>query len=107
MEAWYLALDQSTAETVTDVIDYLAQYGPGLGRPTVHSVEGSRHHNMKELRTGSTRILFCFEPQREAILLVAGDKRGQWQRWYTAAIPLADDRYDEWLKIIATEGGTP
>jgi hypothetical protein len=61
---------------------------------------------MKELRTGSIRILFCFDPHREAILLVAGDKRGQWQRWYTTAIPLADDRYDEWLKVIATEGGT-
>lgn len=104
VEAWYLALDQQTAETVTDVIDYLAEHGPGLGRPTVDSIEGSRHHNMKELRTGSVRILFCFDPRREAILLIAGDKRGQWKRWYTAAIPLADDRYDEWLKIMAQEG---
>jgi hypothetical protein len=74
---------------------------------TVDSRQRSRYHNVKELRTGSTRILFCFDPQREAVLLVAGDKRGQLQHWYTTAIPLADDRYDEWMKSIATEGGTP
>lgn len=28
VETWYFALDQTTAETVTDVIDYLAEYGP-------------------------------------------------------------------------------
>lgn len=43
------------------------------------------------------RILFAFEPIRRAILLVAGDKAGQWQRWYDSAIPLADDRYDAHL----------
>lgn len=57
---------------------------------------------MKELRPGSTgtsevRILFAFDPVRQAILLVAGDKAGRWQRWYDLAIPLADDRYDDHL----------
>ena len=57
---------------------------------------------MKELRPGSTgtsevRILFAFDPARQAILLVAGDKAGRWQRWYDMAIPLADDRYDDHL----------
>jgi hypothetical protein len=47
---------------------------------------------MKELRPGSAgstevRILFCFDPRRQAILLVAGDKSGQWQDWYKRAIP--------------------
>lgn len=27
-------------------------------------------------------ILFCFDPWRSAILLIAGDKSGQWTRWY-------------------------
>lgn len=53
---------------------------------------------MKELRTGSIRILFAFDPKREAILLVAGNKRDQWTRWYKVAVPVADDRYDEWLR---------
>jgi hypothetical protein len=105
VDAWYLTLNQKTAETVTDAIDYLAEHGPGLGRPTVDSIEGSRHHNMKELRTGTIRILFCFDPLRAAILLVAGDKRDRWRQWYKSAIPLADDRYDEWLKIVSEGGG--
>ncbi|WP_336445315.1 hypothetical protein [Mangrovactinospora gilvigrisea] len=29
---------------------------------------------------------------------MAGDKTGQWQQWYQANIPVADDRYDEYLK---------
>jgi hypothetical protein len=57
---------------------------------------------MKELRPGSiggteVRILFAFDPQRRAVLLVAGDKSGQWEAWYEDNIPVADDRYDEWL----------
>jgi hypothetical protein len=57
---------------------------------------------MKELRPitarGRIRVLFCFDPHREAILLVAGDKAGQWQSWYNRMIPVADDRYEEFLK---------
>lgn len=41
--------------------------------------------------------MFAFDPKRKAILLVAGDKHGQWQRWYKENIPIADDRYDEHL----------
>ena len=57
---------------------------------------------MKELRPGSTgtseiRILFAFDPIRRAVLLLAGDKAGNWQRWYETAIPVADERYDRHL----------
>jgi len=41
--------------------------------------------------------LFIFDPQRRAILLVAGDKAGHWTRWYRDAIKLAEDRYDRFL----------
>jgi hypothetical protein len=57
---------------------------------------------MKELRPGSSgrsevRILFAFDPARKAILLVAGDKAGHWQKWYRTNIPLADERYRQHL----------
>lgn len=57
---------------------------------------------MKELRPGSSgrselRVLFAFDPQRRAIMLVAGDKAGAWQRWYREAIPLADRLFDSYL----------
>src|SRR5690606_5611306 len=43
---------------------------------------------------GEIRILFAFDPWRSAILLIAGDKAGQWQRWYREAIPRAEQLYE-------------
>ena len=39
------------------------------------------NHNMKELRTGSLRVLFIFDPVSTAVLLLGGDKREQWRAW--------------------------
>jgi hypothetical protein len=57
---------------------------------------------MKELRPPSAgrseiRILLVFDPWRAAILLVAGDKAGQWAKWYRTAISRAELLYDEYL----------
>ena len=84
----------------------LEQRGPGLGRPLVDSVTGSRHANMKELRVGTIRILFAFDPRRSAILLIGGDKRGRRHEFYEQAIPLADDLFDEHLDELQDEGET-
>jgi hypothetical protein len=43
-------------------------------------------------------MLFIFDPARNAVLLVAGDKAGQWDAWYREAIPLAETRYSTYLK---------
>jgi len=111
VEAWYLGLCQSdpeTADLIEDAIDQLAFEGPALGRPLVDTVKGSHYHNMKELRppsSGATeiRVLFAFDPKREAILLVAGDKAGNWDGWYRKAIPLADRRFTEHLAALDAE----
>jgi hypothetical protein len=92
-------------ELVVAALELLAERGPLLGRPLVDTVNGSRHSNMKELRPGSAgrtelRALFAFDPQRKAIVLVAGDKQGQWRRWYTDNIPVADDRFDAHLQKL-------
>jgi hypothetical protein len=76
--------------------------GPSLGRPLVDRVHGSQLHNLKELRPGSTgrsevRLLFVFDATREAVILVAGDKAGQWIRWYQENIPVAESRYKQYL----------
>ena len=99
---WFLGLDGTTAELVAAAIDLLAAEGPTLGRPVVDRVKGSARHNMKELRPGSTgrtevRILFVFDPERKAVLIVAGDKSGRWKDWYRNNIPVAEARYEQWL----------
>jgi hypothetical protein len=78
-------------------VDLVADQGPGLGRPVVETIKASRHQNMKELRSGTSRVLFAFDPVRQAVLLIGGDKVGQWAAWYRKNIPIADDLYDEWL----------
>jgi len=98
VKAGYLALNSESAARVERAIDMLEARGPTLGRPLVDSINGSRHPNMKELRAGSVRILFAFDPSRQAILLVAGDKRNRWRSWYREAVPLADERYERWLE---------
>jgi hypothetical protein len=61
--------------------------------------------NLKELRPGTVRILFAFDPWRSTILLVAGDEAGQWNVWYKTAIPLAEQRYEAYLKERGVERG--
>jgi hypothetical protein len=80
----------------------LEQFGPNLGRPHVDTLQGSRHGNMKELRftaaDGVWRVAFAFDPDRCAILLVAGDKSGGSQkRFYKKLIEKADQRFESHL----------
>lgn len=85
----------------------LSQRGPGTGRPLVETLSGSRHPNMKELRVGTMRVLFAFNPLRSAVLLLGGDKRGRWNLWYRQAIPRADEIYDQHLNDLRDQGLIP
>lgn len=83
----------------------LQEYGPKLGRPRVDTLKGSDHANMKEVRfdaaNGVWRVAFAFDPRREAILLVAGDKSGGSQaKFYKRLIGKADERYAAHLKAL-------
>jgi len=105
VEEWFLAVcesDPTTANRVMEAIDRLAEAGPGLGRPLVDRIHSSRLHNLKELRPGSAgrseiRLLFVFDVEREAVILVAGDKAGQWNRWYRENIPVVEERYEQYV----------
>lgn len=86
-------------------LELLESWGPQLGRPLVDTLVGSRHRNMNELRPGSSgrselRVLFAFDPERKAIMLVAGDKSGNWKRWYKQNLPRADDLFDRHLDTL-------
>ncbi|MEI7755491.1 MAG: type II toxin-antitoxin system RelE/ParE family toxin [Actinomycetota bacterium] len=106
-DEWWSTLTDDQREAVTDRVDVLAERGPDLGRPIVDRIHSSRHQSMKELRAakgGALRVLFCFDPRRQAILLLGGDKTGAWNEWYEWAVPLADDLYDEYLNELGKEG---
>lgn len=79
--------------------------GPQLGRPPVGTLSNSKHRNMKELRPTVNkvewRVAFAFDPNGEAVLLVAGAKSGVKQTlFYKRLINIADDRFSEWIAPI-------
>lgn len=105
VRTWLRALRQTDPDTYRSVnvaVDMLAEIGPGLGRPLVDTLQGSDIGHLKELRPRSgrdiaIRVLFVFDPWSQAVLLVAGNKAGDWTRWYKTAIPIAEVAYAEWL----------
>ena len=85
------------------MIRLLQQAGPHLKRPRCDTLKGSKHANMKELRfdaaDGVWRVAFAFDPKRQAVLLVGGDKSGTSQKkFYKALIRVADRRFDDWME---------
>lgn len=103
---WWDQLTADQQESVTDRVGFLAEQGPSLGRPVVERIHTSRHQNMKELRaakSGALRILFMFDPRRQVILLLGGDKSQGWKSWYEWAVPVADELYDTYLAELHEE----
>lgn len=87
----------------------LAIFGPQLGRPHADTLVGSAFANMKELRfdaaQGVWRVAFAFDPERAAILLVAGDKAGvSKRRFYKTLIAKADERFRRHLESLKGPG---
>lgn len=104
---WWASLDEDEQESVAASVELLRQLGPQLPRPHADTLIGSKHSNMKELRTQHQgrplRTLFAFDPRRMAILLIGGDKTGD-NRFYERIIPVADRLYDEHLTGLRKEG---
>ena len=104
--AWWNDLPVEEQVAVERRVVLLAEGGPNLGRPTVDTIASS-HANMKELRVGAggaIRVLFAFDPRREAILLLGGSKSGAWNEWYRSNVPIADDLFDAYLQDLRDEG---
>ncbi len=101
-------LPQAVQDEVLALMGLLKQFGPALGRARVDTLKGSRHANMKELRfdaaDGVWRVAFAFDPKRQAILLVGGDKSGGGEkRFYRQLIKKADARFDEHVTRVEME----
>ena len=99
-QSWWDLLELSEQESILASVRLLQSDGPTLGRPHVDAVHGSRHGNMKELRTQHKgrpyRTFFAFDPDQVGVLLIGGDKTGD-DRFYDRMIPKADAIYNEYL----------
>ena len=101
-DVWFADLDEDGQAEIIAKVELLKLLGPRLARPHADTLNGSKHANMKELRfawNGQVwRVAFAFDPQRQAILLVGGDKGGVDQRrFYKRLLTVADARYDDHL----------
>jgi len=99
-------LSEAVQDELFAMLIPLRKHGPILGRPDVDTLKDSKFTNMKELRfkadDGVWRVAFAFDPKRNAILLVAGDKSGGSEKmFYRRLIEKADKRYKEHLEGLS------
>lgn len=103
--AEFRTFSEAVQDALFVIIGVLEEYGPELHRPHVDTLNDSKHSNMKELRfnadNGVWRAAFAFDPERQAIVLVAGDKAGkQPKRFYKQLIKKADERFSDHLRRL-------
>jgi hypothetical protein len=81
----------------------LEDQGTTLGYPHSSKITRSRHSHMRELRIQHQgrpyRVLYAFNPKRNALMLIGGDKTGN-DRWYEIFVPIADRLYDQHLEEL-------
>jgi hypothetical protein len=104
-DIWIGQQRNSDVSEITAAVRMLSEYGHRLSRPHADTLNGSKYANMKELRVRTEaaefRIAFAFDPKRDVILLVAGDKRGvNERRFYRVLISRADALYAEHLRRL-------
>lgn len=101
-DEWFADLDEDAQAEIIAKVELLKLLGPRLSRPHADTLSGAKHANMKELRADTAdkvmRIAFAFDPERKALLLVAGNKTGVGQkRFYKQLIAKADELFDAHL----------
>ena len=105
----FVAFAAEVQDEMAAHIELIRASGPELKRPFADTLKGSKHANMKELRLraddGVWRLAYAFDPERKAILLVAGDKSGgSHKRFYEKLIAKADKRFAAHLENLKPRG---
>ncbi len=100
---WLLEQESEVRVAILAHVKLLKERGPQLNRPYVDTIKSSKYANMKELRLNHRgtpwRVLFAFDPQRRAVLLVGGNKEGD-KRWYLTNPRIADERFRRYLNRL-------
>lgn len=96
---WYGALSLEEQSSVARIVDLLAERGVALGYPYSTAIEGSSIA-LRELRIQHQgrpfRVFYAFDPKRQAVLLIGGDKTGQ-DTFYEQIVPLAEQIWKQYL----------
>lgn len=96
---WYEDLSIDEQESVFRVVILLEGRGVSLGFPYSSAIQGSRY-GMRELRIQHQgrpyRVLYAFDLERQAVLLLGGDKTGH-DRFYEEYVPKAEVIWERYL----------
>ncbi|MCL2066843.1 MAG: type II toxin-antitoxin system RelE/ParE family toxin [Treponema sp.] len=98
-DAWFLEQTENGQASIRMKVELLVEYGPNLPRPHADTLKGSKMGNLKELRTQTEnhvfRVVFIFDEERKAVLLIGGDKKGKNEkRFYRNLIKQAEEIYE-------------
>ena len=89
-EAWWDGLTGEEQESIAHDVNILRVERVSLRFPRCSGSSTSKHDHMRELRIQHQgqpyRVLYAFDPNRAAVLLIGGDKTGE-KRWYEIFVP--------------------
>jgi hypothetical protein len=107
MRTWYAGLNARDRSSIRPVIEALGVFGDELHTKFRKPIKSSRHREMHELLSlaGNIRVLYAIDQKRDrAVLLLGGDKTGNWQGWYRDTVPKADRLLDAYKGREGGEG---
>ena len=97
---WFASLSEAEQDRVAVSVGLLEEYGVTLPFPHSSKIEGVSFA-LRELRTqvkgDPLRTFYAFDPLRQAVLLIGGDKTGD-DRFYDRMIPIAEKLWNEYLE---------
>lgn len=97
--AWWDELSMAEQTSVGSVVNLLELFGPTLGFPHSSAITASK--KLRELRIQHAgqpyRVLYAFDPARNAVLLMGGNKVGN-DRWYEQNVPRAERILAKYLR---------
>lgn len=99
-EAWLRDLDASEQAAVINAVRKLEAFGYQLGAPHTSALEGT-DFPLRELRPkqgrSPLRVIYAFDPQRQAVLLIGGDKSGD-PKFYRRILVEAESLWRRYLE---------
>jgi hypothetical protein len=102
---WYEALSVDEQEPVFRAVTLLEEMGTKLGYPYTSAIQLSRYP-LRELRIQHRgrpyRVFYAFDPERQAVLLLGGNKSGK-VRFYEEYVPRAEALWEQYLRDRTAE----
>jgi len=98
---WFDELDEVHVDPVVVAVSKLELEGVALGHPASSAIRGARFA-LRELRIMSSghalRVFYAFDPRRDAVLILGGDKTGQSSNaFYTSMTARCERIWREYL----------